>query len=52
MVGTNAVEPSGSGELNEKTPAPVELPAEVRTKLRKLEKLESRYQGMTGVQKL
>lgn len=25
---------------------PVELPLEVRTKLRKLEKMESRYQGM------
>lgn len=30
---------------------PVELPPDVRTKLRKLEKLESRYQGMF-VQKL
>lgn len=26
-------------------PAPVELPADVRTKLRKLEKMESRYAG-------
>ncbi len=26
--------------------APIGLPADVRTKLRKLEKLESRYQGM------
>jgi hypothetical protein len=27
---------------------PAELPLEVRTKLRKLEKMESRYQGMSG----
>lgn len=28
---------------------PVELPADVRTKLRKLEKLESRYQGTAHI---
>lgn len=31
------------------SPASTELPAEVRTKLRKLEKLESRYQGESGM---
>ena len=46
---------SGEGGEKEKTgeapadapavPAPVELPPDVRTKLRKLEKMESRYAG-------
>lgn len=54
MAESNApAEAGGSGEGNEKAPqitvqaspkAP-ELPPEVRTKLRKLEKLESKYQG-------
>jgi hypothetical protein len=46
-------ETGGSGEGNEKAaekvveapPKTIELPTEVRTKLRKLEKLESKYQG-------
>ena len=38
-------EPNGKMEEGEKTPAPLELPTDVRVKLRKLDKLEARYQG-------
>jgi len=44
MAGNNEVSEKG-GEKG--TDAATELPVEVRTKLRKLEKLESRYQGGT-----
>lgn len=40
-----AVNGSEKGGENDTSPPSAELPAEVRAKLRKLEKLESRYQG-------
>lgn len=51
MAGDNA--PPGAGSVNgsekggdkEASPPSTELPADVKAKLRKLEKLESRYQG-------
>ena len=42
--GTEAGKPDGGGAAL--TPVPPELPKDVRLKLRKLEKLESRYNGM------
>ena len=38
-------EPNGKMGEGREAPAPLELPTEVRVKLRKLDKLESRYQG-------
>lgn len=53
MGDTNGKEAGGLGEAEKgeksATPSPrpsSELPTEIRTKLRKLEKLEARYQGM------
>ncbi len=43
--GGDQKEANGENREDEATPAPVELPTEVRVKLRKLDKLESRYQG-------
>lgn len=51
MEDSNGTEALGSGETEEpgdsieRSPKAPELPTEVRTKLRKLEKLEGRYQG-------
>lgn len=41
-------EPNGTMEEGDERPAPPELPTDVRLKLRKLDKLESRYQGIHG----
>ena len=42
-----SVNGSEKGPEKETPPTTVELPVDVRAKLRKLEKLESRYQGMS-----
>ena len=55
--GNSTGEAGGAGESNEKVaekaveapPKAPELSPEVRTKLRKLEKLESKYQGRVGL---
>jgi len=53
MAGSNATEAGegsekGAEKVADTTPQPpAELPAEVRVKLRKLEKLEAKYQGNT-----
>ena len=45
---TAPLEAGGSGDGSARGSAtPLALPTEVRTKLRKLEKLESKYQGST-----
>ena len=41
-----SVNGSEKGSEKETPPTTIELPVDVRAKLRKLEKLESRYQGM------